>query len=435
MGSCKSRTMIEEINQRTDEDRYNNPLLVIVPLTSEVERFMENCPLECFKEPTSSYDNITGKMINKRTSFMDLVSNGVSIVTTHALFSLFTQEIEFEIEKNKYSIVIDEEVVTIIPVNISVDMYNLLFEDSKYGVIDPKSGKVSWIGPTHEDFGVSKDLIELRELLMSNRVISFDCNTRMMFVIETPPSFFRISDSYTILTYMFDCSDLYSYFKIYGIEFEIVYQDKKIEKATKEKIRELITFIEPPKVILELSNKRKTNFSSSFWDSSKANPEFLSALRNTLGKSLNRCGAKRDKLVYACKKSLSTQAENKIQGKHLTPRGYKGFEIIKKTPEGTIKEYVSNWIPYNSKATNKYSDRNFIVYMHNVYRNVLVSKYIDTKFDPEGQIVRSSESNDRYALSVMLQCIWRTAIRNDDPISVMIFSDRMKNLFIDWLNN
>jgi hypothetical protein len=40
-----------------------------------------------------------------------------------------------------------------------------------------------------------------------------------------------------------------------------------------------------------------------------------------------------------------------------------------------------------------------------------------------------------YALSEMIQWIWRSQIRDDLPIKVFIPSERMRNLFIQWLNS
>jgi len=41
---------------------------------------------------------------------------------------------------------------------------------------------------------------------------------------------------------------------------------------------------------------------------------------------------------------------------------------------------------------------------------------------------------DAYALSEMLQWIWRSAIRDDKPITLYIPSRRMRTLLIDWIN-
>ena len=433
MGSHKTSDIIKEINNRTEQDRYNNPMLVIVPLITEVERFKEACIDEDFKEPQSSYDTVNSKMINKGEDILKLLSKGESICTTHALFDMFTDEVEYQIKINNYNVVLDEEVVTIKPLLMSEDERIRLFVDSNYATIEPDTGICVWTGPRHQELKLDTKTLEYRRLMMARRVVIFNGNAGKMFIIQTPPSFFKLVDSYIILTYMFSSSDLCAFFEMYSIKYRVEHQDKEIEREYKQKIKSLITFVDPPKPVIELSKKRKTNFSSSHWDS--LDPKFFVTLRRTLGEKLKRKGIDKEFMVYACKKSFSMQSASNTQGKHLSPRGYQSYtEVYEKDDVKTEIEHY-NWIPYNSKATNKYSFKTFIVYMHNVYRNVHVSKYVDSKVGVGDFEKRTTENNEDYALSVMLQCIWRTAIRNDDPISVMIFSDRMKNLFIDWLNN
>jgi hypothetical protein len=43
-------------------------------------------------------------------------------------------------------------------------------------------------------------------------------------------------------------------------------------------------------------------------------------------------------------------------------------------------------------------------------------------------------SEDIYALSEMIQVLWRTAIRNDEPVMFYIPSERMRGLFHLWLS-
>ncbi len=44
-------------------------------------------------------------------------------------------------------------------------------------------------------------------------------------------------------------------------------------------------------------------------------------------------------------------------------------------------------------------------------------------------------SQDEYSLSEMIQFIWRSRIRNNQPIKLYIPSSRMRNLLIRWLDD
>ena len=46
-----------------------------------------------------------------------------------------------------------------------------------------------------------------------------------------------------------------------------------------------------------------------------------------------------------------------------------------------------------------------------------------------------SVEEENFALSEMLQWIWRSAIRNNEKINIYIPSKRMRDLLLNWLDN
>ena len=94
--------------------------------------------------------------------------------------------------------------------------------------------------------------------------------------------------------------------------------------------------------------------------------------------------------------------------KKLTGPGYaKGFEV------------------HNARSTNKHRDRTAVVYAVNKF----LSPGINSFFLSNGIEI----DQDKYALSSMLQFIWRSAIRDGKEIWVCIPSSRMRILFEKWL--
>lgn len=413
MGSGKTTGQIERINKRTWKDRLNNPLIVIVPLISEIERYAGNkdkgiepgCPQENFCEPESHYDTVDSKYCNKKESLLRLLADGRSIVTTHALFALFTPEIEAEIQRQNYEIIIDEETCTFIPLAIKRDVW-IEINKLEYLYID-NTNKVTWIGPRGDDY--DGKFLEVRDKILNGNVYMFEAG--LLFIIQTPISFFKLVKKYTILTYMFECSDMATYFKMHGIKYQVDKQTIEEEMVLRKKYKELIEFIPAPRSIKREADKRNTNFSYNYWTSRK--PEELKKIRQTLGSYFNSHGVLPSDFLYAVPKSISSPETDKDKkGKHVQIRGYKGC-----------------FIPYNSKATNKYKDKTVMLYMQNVYENINIQKYLTFS-----GFKKSKEDNDNYSLSVMLQCIFRTAIRENGNIKLMILSNRMRKLLDDWLN-
>jgi hypothetical protein len=91
------------------------------------------------------------------------------------------------------------------------------------------------------------------------------------------------------------------------------------------------------------------------------------------------------------------------------------------------KGYTKGFLPINARATNLYKDRRYLAYLVNVFFNPMVKGFFqdhDVDVDEDG-----------YALSEMLQWIWRSAIREGNEIWVYIPSSRMRGLLQNWLNN
>ena len=66
-----------------------------------------------------------------------------------------------------------------------------------------------------------------------------------------------------------------------------------------------------------------------------------------------------------------------------------------------------------------------MAYMVNRFADPNIMKFFHTK--------DISIDADKFALSEMLQWVWRSAIRDNKPINLYIPSKRMRDLLIDWI--
>jgi hypothetical protein len=91
------------------------------------------------------------------------------------------------------------------------------------------------------------------------------------------------------------------------------------------------------------------------------------------------------------------------------------------------KGYTNGYTVLNMRASNNYRDRLYLVYACNIFMNV------------DEQIFYKSKGievdNDRYALSIMLQWIWRSAIRDGQKIHIYLPSKRMRTILKDWMDS
>ena len=89
------------------------------------------------------------------------------------------------------------------------------------------------------------------------------------------------------------------------------------------------------------------------------------------------------------------------------------------------KGYTKGFLPINARATNLYKDRKYLAYLVNIFFNPMVKGFFkDHNVDVD---------EDGYALSEMLQWIWRSAIREGNEIWIYVPSSRMRKLLKDWI--
>lgn len=88
---------------------------------------------------------------------------------------------------------------------------------------------------------------------------------------------------------------------------------------------------------------------------------------------------------------------------------------------------LSAYVPCNARASNEYANKTVMVHAFNRYAMVPVTRFLD-HYNVE-------YSNEVFALNELVQWVWRSAIRNGEPIKLAILSTRMRDLFVRWLDN
>ena len=91
------------------------------------------------------------------------------------------------------------------------------------------------------------------------------------------------------------------------------------------------------------------------------------------------------------------------------------------------KGYTKGFVSLNARATNDFSNKSVLAYTVNRFLNPDIKmffSYHNIKVDEE-----------LFALSELIQWIWRSRIRNEEPIQVYIPSRRMRSLLQQYLDN
>ena len=89
--------------------------------------------------------------------------------------------------------------------------------------------------------------------------------------------------------------------------------------------------------------------------------------------------------------------------------------------------YTKGFVSCNARATNEYRHKKNLAYCINVFNNPIQMKFFISK--------DVSIDEDTYALSELIQWIFRSQLRDGNKINLYLPSERMRSLLIQWLNN
>lgn len=408
MGSGKTTYMTKLMNELhtqslgrsfTDPEHKPTRFLYVAPLLSEVDRIKEDCRDLCFRDP---------QQIGRKLDHLSiLIDQGANICTTHALFHLLNRDICQRLREQNYTLVIDEALDCL---NLFDDLSRsdkrLLFKDHCV-YVEPDTNKLRWNHRDHPAY--SGEFNAVRNLCDSGNLVHY----RDAVLWTFPSDFLRCFDQVYLLTYLFLGSPMSAYLRAEGLPYEMMtlkdkehlvsWADHSDESATKEKLRSLVSVYDGPANQCGKPKGKDNPFSSTWCERMVRNdPKALTKIKATTEHWF--------KSVAQTKANDNAWTTFKKTRKHLTG-----------------VRYAKGFIPNNTKATNDYKHKRSLAYLCNVFHNPIIKGY----FEDRGITVHE----ELYALSEMIQWIWRSQIRDDQPINVFIPSERMRSLFIWWLNS
>lgn len=408
MGSGKTSKAIEMM-QENPEVNY----IYITPFLSEVKRVKESVTNRKFYDPTTRNSKGT-----KLQGLKDLILKDKDIISTHALFSSVDEEIIDLLKVSNYVLILDEVMNVIETLNLKTYDFNTLLDQGIIS-IDSNDNRIVWNKEDYEGrFDDIKRLSKNNNLFYHSRNSTNNSNTTLLvwtFPIQVFESF---KDTY-ILTYLFEGQLQRYYYDIYKVEynfqsvrkinnkFEFVdYVDYKSEDRSQIKI--LINIYEG-----KLNNIGNGEYSlSASWLKNIKNRDKLTKLKN------NTVNYYKHIVKTKAKDNMWTSLLSKTNDTNSTSK-------IKTLLSGT--GYTSGFVACNCRATNDFSHKISCAYLLNRFLNPLDKGFFEDKY--------ISVDEDIWALSELIQWLWRSRIRNNESINVYIPSERMRKLLVRYLNN
>ena len=398
MGSGKTTWAINHMKQNPDTN-----FIYITPYISETNRIIEQAaPERNFRAP-----HRTSATEGKLDNFVDLITYGHDVVSTHELFKRFDDNTKTELlfSSTSYTLIIDETLDVITPVQANKTDIKLCL--NKELITIDENGLCKW--NYKEDDNYNGVLHGIEQIVKTNCVI---CIHEKFFIWRLDPDIFKSNyfDKIIILTYLFDGSIMKTYFDYYEIEYKkMSIKDSLLVPYYEPDITEIAKLINLYDGSLNTSFDQTNQSLSATWYRDKVNEKNINQLRRNMDNYFRHVmKSPQAKILW------STFHAADSSEKHVTTM---------LDPNRFNKQFLS----CNVRGTNEYRHTDCLAYMINVFINPGVQQFF-LKKDLHVNV-------NLYALQYMLQWIWRSAIRDNKPINIYIPSKRMRELLIKWMSN
>ncbi|QMV48816.1 hypothetical protein Goe11_c00630 [Bacillus phage vB_BsuS-Goe11] len=394
MGSGKTSAAIDMINNSGTDENF----IFITPYLDEVDRIKKSISSKQIYEPKVKKKG--DKTQYKFESFHELLSQNKNIVATHNLFKNANDETKELILSGNYTLILDEVMEVVEQLRVKKHDLTTLFESKLIYVED---GFVKW-NEEKKDYETRYD--DIRDMALNNNLMYFKDN---ILIWNFPADIFKLFKEVYILTYMFDAQIQRYYYDINNIKYQkyvsefIVGQyrftkhNTEYESILKAQLRNKIKIYEG-----NLNTVGQLDYSlSSNWYKNKS-PYTIKKVKNNVFNYFNNIvKSSSDEAMW----TTYSEHKNKVKGNGYT----KGF------------------VSCNARATNDFKHKKHLVYTINRYVNTVLYNYFKEKY-------QITIDQDAFALSELVQWIWRSAIRDGEEITLYIPSLRMRELLIEWLN-
>lgn len=401
-GHGKTTELIENL-------KAHETYLIIVPYLTEVIRVIEGAAKNGIEivEPSLDCDGLT-----KREHLLQLVAARKNICTTHAMYPRLS-EAAISGAFRGYTVIVDEVVETVKPLshNPSKGSWDKLYVNKGFVTVDPETGQVfptqQWID---EHAYISDSLsLEIYNAAKTGTLYVHDSNT---LVWALPKQLLNAGKALLVYTYLSRGSLMVSYLDRVGIHYQID-SIPAIELAYLKKANDLITV----KLMNNLTDL-KFSYGGQKAITYGAAQKVARTLNNLASRDLK--GVPRDDIIVTSSKEAWFEGSKSFDDLEGTGRRAKAGKFAKGSGLFNV-----NWLPNTTRGSNRWSHCSHVVYLYDQYTSPAVKNWLGM----------SGDWQEQYALSEMVQLIWRSRVRKGHPITVYFASQRMYDLFTNWLNS
>lgn len=383
-GAGKTSFAIQYMNKELFE-RF----IYITPFISELDRVINACDNRDFTQPNKAI----GKG-SKKNHFYELLKEGDNITSTHSLFRSISCDIIDTIKEMEYILILDEVCDVVENIDISKYDLNMLLNTNTIDVND--DNKVIWVNENYVGkFSYLKDSIKNGDVYLYNE---------SMILWTFPINIFKAFKHVYVMTYLFKAQIQAYYYDLNNLKYEY----KSVENRNGK--YELIDY-------KEINGEKYKNLINIY----EGNLNEIGNDKFALSKTWYNKANKKE-LMKTLNNNIVNYFKNIVKGKSKLNM-WTTFQDYRTTLQG--KGYTKGFVSCNARATNDFKEKTNLAYLCNRYYNPIIKQFFIDK--------KVTVNEDIWALSELIQWMFRSAIRENKPINIYIPSERMRNLLQEWL--
>lgn len=386
-GSGKTTALLRSFSKQ-------NKYLVIVPFLTEVDRVIAHANVP-FVQPANEDATKSGHL-------RQLLCDGNNVVTTHKLYSIIVEMVR-EGLLNDYHICVDE----VFDVCRSLDgkkprSWEMIYVGNGFVTVDD-DGKVTPTPKWDAEWDDVDDTIDPRLYHIAKSGCLYVVNGKF-FMWAMPQELLTAGISMTIYTFKAEGSLLLAYLDKLGVRY-IHNVDAQAEADFKAKARDLIT-------IKTLPALERTSLTYSGQDKGASGKRISGTLKKLRFRQLNNVS--HENIMLTCRKA-NWYFKGNSDEQNAKPGPYSSRSDM----------FRVNWVANTTRGTNKFKHCTHLIYLWDQHMNQFVKQWLG---------LSGNEVNDQYAMTELIQWVWRSQIRDGKPITLYLPSPRMRRLFTRWLD-
>jgi hypothetical protein len=433
MGTGKSTWVIMQIKANPATN-----FIIVLPMLSELKRYEQE--LYGINSMVSLYDGT-----KKKDRFDEAIGSARVILITHVLFEEYLNDFSFELlEEKKWNLIMDEVVTAFEPTGAD--------HITVRGLIERKVLSIKSIDSTLKKFDADLKRLDIylsrsdhyvpaktKEFLKSIKAkdlygtVHFSPGETWYYSFSLREQRFRNFCTIMILTYPFKDTNLDYWFQIKGLKFRHLELTRKATtdslsdfklkrhsgKYSGSAFKHLIEFIDTaPKPRKKKYGEKYSDFSAGSMKDvfnpdtkSSSNLKKQKEVRNALinlFRNKRRLFASPDEFMFTCKKE--------------------SIPVFQDSKNGLSAKFIGEetFVAFNKRATNTLSHKYYLAYLYNAFPFPSVEQRV--------QSCGLTYNKDIFSLYVIIQWLWRSAIRNNKKIYLYMPSKRMRGILEEWLN-